>query len=283
MTTTTTEPTTEDRLARLRGIPDQWADPPADTLGKLPKPTRKNAPKGKCAPRSQGGEAPDWQDHYCGGWHGLPAVHLDYMGHADVTLALVAVDPEWSLDFGWESTAGPIDAFALTNPGDPTVLLARLTVLGVTRPCVGTVPSGKGGDGMKELIGDTLRNGAMRFGIGTALWSKAQREGNDPDAAPASDAPARQDEPDPWTVPMMKAKAMELAGGDKHLAAEVFDLTVGAVDGDSLFPMDVVVARVADMRELIARRASDDGIANPHDGEELIAPDGTDVAHGRQS
>jgi hypothetical protein len=52
------------------------------------------------------------------------------------------------------------------------VMWGYLTVHGVDRLCVGTCEPGKG-DPEKELVGDLLRNGAMRFGIGTKLWSKA--------------------------------------------------------------------------------------------------------------
>jgi hypothetical protein len=92
------------------------------------------------------------------------------MGHAEVTLALIDVDPAWN----WHpvaidpETGGP----KITPQGKRLVLWGYLEVLGVQRLCVGTCDAGKG-DPEKELIGDLLRNGAMRFGIGTKLWSKA--------------------------------------------------------------------------------------------------------------
>lgn len=140
----------------LAEIPAKYAQPDPSTISRLPKPTSKNNEKGKCSE--------------CGGWHGLPAVHLDYMGHADVTLALIDVDPLWT----WEpvtidpQSGGP----AIANQGGRLVMWGWLVVQGVRRLCVGTCDAGKG-DPEKELIGDLLRNGAMRFGIGTRLWSKA--------------------------------------------------------------------------------------------------------------
>lgn len=121
------------------------AFPPA-AVGKLPKPLRKDAEKGTC--------------QTCGGWHGLPAVHLDYVGHAAVTDRLLQVDADWS----WEP-------FALTANGLPALdgdgnLWIRLTVAGTTRPGVGD------GANMKERIGDALRNAAMRFGVALDLWAK---------------------------------------------------------------------------------------------------------------
>lgn len=145
----------DTRVGRFAGIVDKWAQPPADMLSKLPKPTRKENAKGRC--------------DVCNGYHGLPAVHLDYMGHADVTEALIDADPFWN----WRPAA--IDH----NTGGPVIVREKmatmwgyLTVLGVERMCVGTADGGKE-EYAKELIGDLLRNGAMRFGIGLRLWSKA--------------------------------------------------------------------------------------------------------------
>lgn len=118
---------------------------PAAAVGKLPKPKRKDAEKGNC---------PE-----CGGWHGLPAVHLDYVGHAATTDRLLAVDPEWT----WKP-------MALTPEGAPLIrdggLWIWLTVCGVTRPGFGD------GNSTKEMIGDAIRNAAMRFGVALDLWAK---------------------------------------------------------------------------------------------------------------
>lgn len=150
-----------DRRALLAAIPAKYSDPKRDrpeTISLLPKPLSKDAPKSHC--------------DVCGGYHGMPAVHIDYQGHADVTLALLDVDPEWS----WRPaarnpvTGGP----AIDLQGGRLVMWAFLTVHGFERECVGTCGSNQP-DSEKELIGDMLRNGAMRFGIATRLWSKADR------------------------------------------------------------------------------------------------------------
>lgn len=93
-------------------------------------------------------------------------VKLDYVGHAAVTHRLLDVDPRWS----WEP-------FALDEHGLPLVvggaLWIRLTVCGMTRIGVGTVNTADpSGDDLKILIGDALRNAAMRFGVALDLWSK---------------------------------------------------------------------------------------------------------------
>lgn len=123
-------------------------------------------------------------------------VMLDYVGHAAVTDRLLLVDPHWS----WEP-------FALDERGLPALdkagnLWIRLTICGVTRIGVGD------GKNAKEIIGDAIRNAAMRFGVALDLWAKedltefatAARtarthasgavEPSHADASPASDAPA---------------------------------------------------------------------------------------------
>jgi hypothetical protein len=124
----------------------------ADEIELLPKPLRKDAPKGKCSE--------------CGGYHGLPAVHLSYVGHAGVTMRLLDVDPEWN----WEPVATDERGIPMLTDGGN--MWIRLTILGVTRLGVGDA---SGGHGAKEIIGDAIRNAAMRFGVGTYLWSKSEK------------------------------------------------------------------------------------------------------------
>lgn len=124
---------------------------PANQISKLPKPYKKDSPKGKCAE--------------CGGYHGLPAVHLDYVGHAALTDRLLDADPMWT----WEPVADPTSAGLPVAPGGMWI---KLTVGGVSRYGFGH-PDGKtGGDAVKEVIGDALRNAAMRFGAALDLWHK---------------------------------------------------------------------------------------------------------------
>ena len=122
-------------------------------IGILPKPTKKDNPKGRCSE--------------CGGYHGLPAVHLDFVGHAAITDRLLSVDPEWT----WEPMGvGPGGEPLIVNGG----LWIWLTVCGVRRPGFGDA---EGGKGPKEMIGDALRNAAMRFGVGLDLWAKQDLAG----------------------------------------------------------------------------------------------------------
>lgn len=124
---------------------------PAHLISKLPKPVSRDAKKGNCKE--------------CGGYHGLPAVHLDYVGHAALTDRLLDADPMWS----WEPVADPASQGLPVAPGGMWI---KLTVCGVSRYGFGH-PDGKvGGDAVKETIGDALRNAAMRFGAALDLWHK---------------------------------------------------------------------------------------------------------------
>ena len=136
----------KDNLAKLREpfAPNQ--------ISKLPKPYKKESPKGNC--------------NECGGYHGLPAMHLDYVGHAALTDRLLTVDPEWS----WEP-------LAVGGNGLPVIdadggMWIRLTICGVTRLGYGDAQGKTGGNATKERIGDALRNAAMRFGAALDLWHK---------------------------------------------------------------------------------------------------------------
>lgn len=127
-------------------------DFPPESIGKLPKPYQADSRKGQC--------------RECGGYHGLPAVHLDYVGHAGVTHRLNHVDPNWT----WEPLA--YDEFGNPKLDADKNLWIKLTIGGKTLTAVGD------GKNMKERIGDAIRNGAMRFGVALKLWAKEELEDN---------------------------------------------------------------------------------------------------------
>ena len=130
---------------------------PPEVIGKLPKPTKADNKKGEC--------------RECGGWHGLPAVHLDYVGHAAATDRLLSVDPEWT----WRPMALDDAGLPLIRNGELWILL---TICGVTRPGVGD------GKSTKEMIGDAIRNAAMRFGVALDLWAKEDLHAASPEPPP---------------------------------------------------------------------------------------------------
>lgn len=135
-------------LARLR---EPFA---AHHISKLPKPYKKDSPKGNCKE--------------CGGYHGLPAAHLSYVGHAALTDRLLEVDPAWT----WEPLAVGADGYPVIDANGG--MWIKLTVCGVTRLGYGDAQGKTGGDAMKERIGDALRNAAMRFGAALELWHKGE-------------------------------------------------------------------------------------------------------------
>jgi hypothetical protein len=163
------EPTTESGLALLR------APFPDNLISKLPKETKKQAEQRK-ADQDKG----NWpaKCDVCGGLHHPRAVHLDYVGHAALTHRLLDADPNWS----WEPLAFRDGLPAFDNTGG---LWIKLSVCGVTRLGYGHAAAKPGmdpGAREKEVIGDALRNAAMRFGAALDLWHKGDLH------APADDS-----------------------------------------------------------------------------------------------
>lgn len=92
---------------------------------------------------------------------------LSYVGHAAITARLLDVDPLWT----WEPMGTTAEGLPLLDADGG--LWIRLTVNGMTRIGYGHAPGSKApGDRTKELIGDALRNAAMRFGAALDLWHK---------------------------------------------------------------------------------------------------------------
>lgn len=148
-------------------------------ISKLPKPTKAQTDAVK-ADYKKGARCKD-----CGAWHHPDVVHLDYVGHAALTDRLLDTDPEWN----WEPMGlNPDGTPALDRNGG---LWIKLTVCGVTRPGYGCADGKSGGDAMKEIIGDALRNAAMRFGAALDLWHKGDLHADEP-AADESPKPAEK-------------------------------------------------------------------------------------------
>jgi hypothetical protein len=148
----TTKPT---GLALLR------APVPEHLISPLPKGTKA---QNECKPEEK------INCNVCGGWHHPKVRHLDYVGHAAATHLLLDADPMWS----WEPLA--FDAAGLPKFDESGGLWIRLTVCNVTRLGYGHADKKAhmdAGSREKEVIGDALRNAAMRFGLALELWSKA--------------------------------------------------------------------------------------------------------------
>lgn len=177
----------ERRLALLSKAFEQ------DEIEKLPKQLRKDD---RDYDYCRQGTRVSADGHYCGGRHAR-ALHLDYIGHAGITERLNQVDPLWTWEpMGYTQQGTPL----MTDGG----MWAKLTVLGVTRIGFGDAQGKSGANAVKETIGDFIRNAAMRFGVGTYLWSKsdaalAKKRGEEPD-----DEPLQRDE-----SPLAQSRAPE--------------------------------------------------------------------------
>jgi len=145
-----------------------------EQIGKLPKPTKKENPKGRCKE--------------CGGWHGLPAVHLDYVGHAAVTDRLISVDPDYEFGPVLDVNKRPV------KEQDGSVL-HYLTIAGSTKYEWGDGPN------MKEISSDAIRRCAMRFGVALDLWAKEPLAGHE-------DAPEPV-QPQPEKPPLLTTKSQQ--------------------------------------------------------------------------
>lgn len=164
---------------------------PAHQISKMCRSTKKDNAKGKC-PK-------------CNGWHGLPAVQLDYVGHAALTDRLLSADHAWQ----WEPLAVGSDGYPVIDRDGG--MWIKLTVCGVTRYGYGDAQGKSGGDAMKERIGDALRNAAMRFGAALDLWHKG-------------DLHVEEDEPEQQSKPA-KQKLTE---------SSVADFIVSIMDAESI-------------------------------------------------
>lgn len=146
---------------------------PAEFVGKLPRVTCRACSDNRCSDHKK------VKCEGCGNWISERHIHLDYVGHADVTSRLLEVDPEWE----WEPNEREIDKdvlaaalatgdaqvisqvmrsfpprFDADKNGNPVGLWIRLTVGGVTRLGYGSCPSNQN-DAVKVLIGDCLLRG----------------------------------------------------------------------------------------------------------------------------
>jgi len=96
---------------------------------------------------------------------------LDFVGHADITRILLEIDPAWR----WVPIAWDNGRPAIHVENGIATMWGELTILGHSRLGVGSVRADKQ-ELDKELVGDFLRNAAMRFGICLSLWTKQEWE-----------------------------------------------------------------------------------------------------------
>lgn len=150
---------------------------PPEAVGKLPRITCKDCRDRKCTTHKP------TNCRTCNAYIGKH-IHLDYVGHAHVRERLLNVDPGWN----WEPLA--YDQNGLPAVDGNGGMWIRLTVGGVSRLGYGDAPGKRGGDAVKEVIGDALRNAGQSFGIALDLWKKEP-------AGVVHDEPSRQVERSP--------------------------------------------------------------------------------------
>lgn len=136
-------------------------------IGKLPKPTKKQTDEVKRDFKK------GVRCQVCGGWHHKDVVHLDYVGHAALTDRLLDADPHWY----WEPVAFTehgLPAFDHTGGlwiwlyvHDKDQVIKRMGYGHAAESGFKEIGSRE-----KEVIGDALRNAAMRFGAALDLWHK---------------------------------------------------------------------------------------------------------------
>jgi len=107
-------------------------------------------------------------------------VKLAYVGHAALTDRLLDADPAWT----WEPLAMSPGGLPVLDPLGG--MWIKLTVCGVTRLGYGHAGNKEGGDAIKEVIGDALRNAAMRFGAALDLWHKGELHKDEEEKPPTS-------------------------------------------------------------------------------------------------
>lgn len=154
-----------------------------EVIGKLPKITCRECSKapGKVCDKHNKKDC-----KHCHNYLTTAHIDLDYVGHGPVTDRLLTVDPNWT----WEPMATTPEGapFIGRGAGGESILWIRLTVCGVTRIGVGSVAAGSF-DTEKQLIGDALRNAAMRFGVALDLWAKDGLESGATDEPPIPPEP----------------------------------------------------------------------------------------------
>lgn len=161
----------QEAVEAPRSVWEALAAPfPQEDLERLPKPlSRDDRNKGRCEDLGDRPNPYSADGFYCGGWHAR-SVHLTYVGHAGITTRLNQV----LTPGGWQF--GPL---AQTQEGLPFMARGEFwATLTIKDPDTGEAVSktdlAANFNSTQEAWGDALRRCAMRFGVGTYLWSKSE-------------------------------------------------------------------------------------------------------------
>lgn len=177
---------------------------PATQISQLPRVTCQDCTRRNCTKHEKK------RCSKCQSYITTAHVDLDFVGHAALTDRLLDADPNWT----WEPVAW--DERGL--PAYDTIggLWIRLTICGVTRLGYGDAQGKVGNNAVKEIIGDALRNAAMRFGAALDLWHKGELHADEQtesvaehkrlvDKTLSDDKKANRGVPaeDPWAKPIV--------------------------------------------------------------------------------
>ena len=179
-------------------------------------------------------------------------INLDFVGHADITKILIEVCPTWTWEPVEYDDAG-LPKYTVVN--GMAHMAGWLQIHGIRRLAVGSVQDKKP-DIYKELISDSLRNGAMRFGIALKLWSKQEWEDLDhhkqdqpekkaknPKAIPSQFEPSA-------TLSEVQLKQFQKACEDKGVSAPVVAANAGVKWGEPI-PANKLPELRAAFKELV--------------------------------
>lgn len=207
---------TPEQASRLR------AEFPPEHVGLLPRITcpKCSQANGRCCQEHKKAKC-----NACGNYITERHMHIDYVGHGAVTDRLIEVDPEWNWEpLAYDQTSG-MPTMIYDAKGNPVSFWIKLTLGGVTRLGVGSCPSGQD-DAEKVLIGDALRNAAMRFGVALDLWIKGHAE-DDERATQGRSAGRGRTTAQPSKPTILQAWAkrqlLDAADGDKDAAAAAWE------------------------------------------------------------
>jgi hypothetical protein len=174
---------------------------------------------------------------------------LDFVGHADITRILIEIDPNWQwVPIAWDN--------------------GRLGV--------GSVRADKQ-ELDKELVGDFLRNAAMRFGICLSLWTKQEWDDLGGTKTPAPGPKPRQTGGAAKTPAKTPQKPQDEAGGmltdaqlgqfqkacaGKGIAPEIVAANAGVKWGEpipasKLPDLRAAFKELSDLRDLAMDRAEE--------------------------
>jgi len=231
--------TAQENKEGLKKLREKFAD---NLIGKLPKPSKKQTDDVKKDYRK------GIRCLVCGGWHHKDVVHLDYVGHAAATDRMLDADPLWS----WEPLA--VDENSLPKFDKEGGLWIKLTICGVTRLGYGDSGGKKGGNAIKEAIGDAIRNAGMRFGIALDLWCKEDLHKSEGDRDGGDEKPKEKQQEEPQ--PVEKCCGDFIVEGDKCKDIGSFEKWVVSVTDSVKTELDKVGndkfrAYVIKMRDLL--------------------------------